>query len=73
MRNYTLPKKVPFLGKYFTTTLNPPIKTKDDIVAKIHKYNINTVTMVYFFKNRVFLISTANSSVKNMILIILLM
>jgi hypothetical protein len=35
-------------GKLFSTK-SSPIKTKEDIIAKIHKYNMNTVTMVSHF------------------------
>lgn len=41
--NYNIKSK-----KYFSTVINQ-IKSKDEIVNRIHKYNMNTITMVFIF------------------------
>ena len=53
MRNYTIHKNLntnTFLNTkkaLFVTQYQP--KSKEDIVARVHKYNVNTITMVNIF------------------------
>ena len=43
-----IPNKKKVLSKFnFTQVYHP--KTKDDIIARIHKFNMNTITMVRFY------------------------
>jgi hypothetical protein len=64
MRNYHIYRKLNTFQNsnkaLFVTQYQP--KTKEDIVARVHKYNVNTITMVkILIKNfRVFLISTVD-------------
>ena len=59
MRNYNIYKNLntnTFLNTkkaLFVTQYQP--KSKEDIVARVHKYNVNTITMVnIFFKLNLF-------------------
>jgi hypothetical protein len=70
-KNLVFPKSMRNI-KLFSTK-SPQIKTKEDIIAKIHKYNMNTVTMVSLFNSRDSQTFMENLLERNMILTILLM